>query len=426
MYPSAYGKGDYKVRSVVASKPRRPWNLGGIGAGLGTIAGAIFGGPGGAALGGSIGSQAGSLLGKITGLGDYKIKYNTLAKNSTKLLSGDSVPAVQNTHTGVRICHREYITDINSSVNFINSQYNINPGLSSTFPWLSGVAQNFQQYKLHGMIFTFVSTSADALNSTNTALGTVIMSTNYNASQAPFLNKSQMENNEFTTSSKPSNNIMHMIECDPKQTIQEGKFYIRTGSLPANQDIKTYDVGLFQLGTVGSQAVATVGELHVSYDIEFMKPIDLSLVGTQNKCAHYFANAGVTTSNYFGTAQVQRFDTIGITLSANTITFNPQFALPGDQFLLYIYWIGTAVSTVSPNFGPSNCSLVYDWGPSQSQSIVSAPNAASMTFVSTAFLISIASSASLTNPATITLSSGTLPTTAYMDLVISQMPPAYA
>jgi hypothetical protein len=39
------------------------------------------------------------------------------------------------------------------------------------FPWLSNIAQNFESYKLRGLVFEFKSMSGDALTSTNTALG---------------------------------------------------------------------------------------------------------------------------------------------------------------------------------------------------------------------------------------------------------------
>lgn len=54
--------------------------------------------------------------------------------------------------------------------------------------------------------------SADALNSVNTALGQVIMATDYNAANPPFGQKSEMENYEFGQSCKPSESQIHPIE----------------------------------------------------------------------------------------------------------------------------------------------------------------------------------------------------------------------
>lgn len=72
-----------------------------------------------------------------------------------------------------RISHREYVGDVVSgpSNSFTYKTYSLNPGNSSLFPWLSVISENFESYKFHGLVFEFKSMSADALNSTNTALG---------------------------------------------------------------------------------------------------------------------------------------------------------------------------------------------------------------------------------------------------------------
>jgi hypothetical protein len=71
--------------------------------------------------------------------------------------------------------------DINGSTAFTNTSFNINPSNALLFPWLSNIAANFSEYRFKNLRFCFNSTSANALNSTNTALGQVIMTTNYNA-----------------------------------------------------------------------------------------------------------------------------------------------------------------------------------------------------------------------------------------------------
>lgn len=90
------------------------------------------------------------------------------------------------------ITHREYIGDIISSPTagaFSFNTYSINPGYVGTFPWLSNIAQNFESYKMHGLVFEYKTMSVDALNSVNTALGQVILSVQYDAANAPFTNK---------------------------------------------------------------------------------------------------------------------------------------------------------------------------------------------------------------------------------------------
>ena len=82
--------------------------------------------------------------------------------------------------------------------------YMINPTDVNTFPWLNEIARCYQEWIPHGIVFIYKTMSADALNSVNTALGTVIMATNYNATQPNYASKAEMENSEFSRSIKPS------------------------------------------------------------------------------------------------------------------------------------------------------------------------------------------------------------------------------
>lgn len=124
------------------------------------------------------------------------------------------------------------------------------------------------------MVFEFRSMSADALNSTNTALGSVVMCTDYDSADVPFSSKQQMENTEFGVSCKPSSNMIHAIECAPKVTTAT-ELYVRARNIPAGTDIRLYDWGKFYIATSGFQGTnVNCGELWVSYDITLIKAIE--------------------------------------------------------------------------------------------------------------------------------------------------------
>lgn len=235
---------------------------------------------------------------RITGIGDYK-------ESGRPLNMGGSVPqfanVVKGESGGIRVQHREYIQDIQGSVAFAIQAFTLNPGLNDTFPWLDAVAANFEQYHIHGMQFYFKATSATAVASTNTALGTVILATQYNANAAAFSNKQQMENYQFAQSGVPFNDICHSLECDPKQSTIS-RLYIRTGSVPSGQDARLYDFGVFYLATVGMQAASTIGELWVTYDIELLKPRIVGGSGGNIVLTDHF-NLGTTPTStaWFGT-----------------------------------------------------------------------------------------------------------------------------
>jgi len=210
------------------------------------------------------GLGAASAIGQIMGSGDYSIKSNTL-------LSSGGPPAFGSIKSGFRIRHREYITDINSSIAFATQVLALNPGLSTTFPWLSQVANQFETYKFHGVVFYLNSTSATAVSSTNTALGVWGIVTQYDPTDDAFVNKQQCENYQGAQACVPSGSLIHGIECAP-QTNPLDMYYVRAGAPPTGEDLKFYDIGTTQIFTQGSQASSNIGELWISYDIEFFKP----------------------------------------------------------------------------------------------------------------------------------------------------------
>lgn len=267
------GKGDYTYE-----KPG-PW--GQFGRKFGGIAGNMLGAQYGAGkLGQMAGSKLGSYLhyiGKIFGSGDYVTSSEGVHSNSLVNVS-DQIPSFGSHKNEVRIRHREYLGDVISSGTagaFNIQSFAINPGLSATFPWLSQVCgATFQQHRINGMVYEFRSMSADALNSTNTALGSVIMATDYDSKDNVFNSKQQMENSMFGVSCKPSSSMIHAIECARMQT-SVSELYIRAGSVPSGADIRLYDLGRFSIATQGFQGTnVNCGELWVSYDITLIKQIE--------------------------------------------------------------------------------------------------------------------------------------------------------
>jgi hypothetical protein len=327
---------------------------------LGDTVGSFFGG---SALG-RLGRRAGNWLGEITGLGTYHVNRNVL-------LTSNSVPSFRAESNGSAIItHREFVADISGSTSFSDVVRSINPGLSTTFPWLSSIASNYEQYEFLGLIFEFKSTSADALNSTNTALGTVIMATQYDSLDAPFLNKQQMEAYQFVTSSAPSQSMIHPVECDPRQNALTN-MYIRTGPAPTGADLRFYDLGNMEIATVGMQATAVIGELWVSYCVKLLKP---KLSVNASIPAHYTLNSGLgwldgpslrpgyydhvtfsgnNTINFRGTGRY----TVCLGVRSSSMTFNNGITLGGGVGLVNSQ-LGLATGNVEiPNSATTNTFL---------------------------------------------------------------------
>lgn len=283
------GRGGYLGDMWNSYKKYIPRVIGGVG---GMLAG---GGPGAAA-----GYTAGEGLSKAFGWGAYRFRgkgaYSRSGKAGTvgnQLMGYDKPITVNssNDETGdIFMSHREFVGNVYASVtgdgtasstrlsSFTISAYDINAGLTQSFPWLSQIAQCFTMYELQGLVYEYRPTSGDFGSTGSNALGKVIMATQYDPDAADFLSAIQMENYDYANSAKPSEHMLHGVETSSKQSATK-MLYIRTG--PTQRDKIFTDVGTFQIATEGVPIVASatsgvvtsavIGELWISYRIKLSR-----------------------------------------------------------------------------------------------------------------------------------------------------------
>ena len=252
-----------KKTTRVVSRPRKNGKREFSAVRMGQRIGSVFG-----PKGSRIGAEAGRLFRSVTGFGDYQVQSNSL------LTAMDRLPSFRSMSSGTRIMHREYLGDVITSSTpgaFKLQSFPVQPALLSTFPWLSATAENFQEYRANGIVYEFKSNSYNALASTNTASGTVVMATNYNVLEPNYATKFLMEQSQYACSDKPSNHLLHPIECAKIET-PTSILYTRSGTITSG-DLRLYDWCNFQIATVGMQGASTnIGELWVTYDITLLKP----------------------------------------------------------------------------------------------------------------------------------------------------------
>lgn len=386
----------------------------------------------GQALGGPVGALAGQLLSKITGMGNYSsnmqnIQHNALFK---KHAQGNAVqiPQFRPGKHGVQVNHCEYIGDIvcgtgTPSVFTVNN-YAVNPGLASTFPWLSQIASNFETYRFHGLVFEAKSLCTDN-TATFAGLGSVIMCADYNAAAPNFINKFQMENYDGAVSAKPSQSLLFGLECDPRD-LPENHLYIRANAVPSGQDQKTYDLAEFQIATVGMPVASQqICELWVSYSVDLMQPkLYAGQFGYGIGYSHYIATSGITTSAYFGTSpSLSSNSSMSLTLGTSTITF-PSNIVTGNYMLVYAVRGTAGAATVCPTIAATtNCSIVKLLQNTNSVPVGGSGFALAAEQGTTPDTLSIVLFINVTGPsAVITFSVGTMPTSPVsMDLILTQM-----
>lgn len=324
------------VKTVTQPKQKpkvKPTPFADAGAIVGSRLGSMFGVP----YAKGVGKWLGSGIGQIFGSGDYQIVGNVPQYN---ILMNDQIPKFSTTSASNLISHREYLGDIFGTAGFNNTLYPLNPGMSNTFPWLSTIAQNFQQYKFHGVMFEFRPLITDFV--TNGAPGVVIMATNYNSDLAAYTSKQEMENSEYAVSVKPTRELLHGIECAMTQT-SVSQLYVRTGAPATGQDLRLYDLGAFQFASQ-SNPVQNLGELWVTYSVELFKPVLPADVGGNVLSSFMLRDLG-TGASPLGT--IQRSITGDLSISA-TPTVLTWFAQPGNAYIVSIIWVGAASGVTVP------------------------------------------------------------------------------
>lgn len=317
------GEGDY--RDILRYGSR------GIGALAGGALGWMSGGYGGATSGLKSGYDQGSSFSKFMGWGDYT-SANQIVNGGGG--SQQQISVNQFDLSGdVTIARTEFIGNVvvtgpaGGASAFENRSYGLNAGLNSVFPWLSQIANCFTMYDFEGLIFQYKPLFSEDAGSSNN-LGKVIMATDYDPSADPFLTSIQMENYDYSNSSKPSLGMVHGVETANRQQ-SVNMMYIRSGT--TTRDLIFTDVGKFQLATEGIPlpAAATsqiIGELWVTYRIKLSRAEIYSSLLANNILNDYLSGTTTAAALTTGTTFVKSTNNIGVTVfPVSATSFDVQF-----------------------------------------------------------------------------------------------------
>lgn len=353
------GRGDYSMspdeaaatiqKAVKAAVGRSIRSAGG---GVGNFLGSKIGM---GAAGRSLGRGVGARLSRLLGTGEYTTNQGDMVANSLFGRGGQTAGGpgtFESMGGGIRLKHREYIQDIflptTVGAAFTNAAFIVNPGLSFVFPYLAQIAANFEQYKFHGLVFEFVSSTSQY---GQTALGTYVMAMEYNSAAPVFTTKPQMENSDYALSARLDKSGMYGVECAKGSQAQE-YFYVRAPGQATVSNL--YDLGIMQLGVAtttvaaggtGLVAGSAIGELWVTYDVELIRPrISVFRPGY----SHIRTTGGVNPANPLGAPAARTITSFGsltgVTCPASSIQF-PNASV-GDVYSIMINWTGTVTAAL--------------------------------------------------------------------------------
>jgi len=310
----------------------------------GAAIGSSFGGP----LGGTLGGLVGGGIARISGMGAYTVTSNSLGSANVEFGNGKIV-----------VAHREYITDIYTESAFTTLVFDLNPGLSVTYPWLAGLAQLYQRYEIKGLSFEYIHTGGMVTSSQSQ--GVIIMATQYDPDAVEFVNRREMEAYMYTTSGPVFQDQLHMVECDPRER-PLAEMYIRTGTVTEE---RFTDLGRFTIGVEGCPTSDEfVGELWVTYHVELHCPI-VEPHAYSTASSSWISNAGYDTTDLLGLVQTTpRGGDLGITVGAigggyDTIYFPSM--LDSGIYLVCVAWDGSTTGASVTTVGSVGCTKITCW-----------------------------------------------------------------
>lgn len=222
-------------------------------------------------------------------------------------------PLIQSTRDSSRIVHRELVASITGSAAFaVPIAMPLNPGLQSSFPWLSTQAQSWETYRFNKLRYCYYTRTGSQIP------GSVMLVPDYDALDTPPVSEQIASSYDDQQENVPWKDI----KCDlrPSSMFSQGpRKFVRSGAPPAGSDLKTYDAGQMFVATVDGTAV-NWGKLFVEYDITLYTP-QLPPGGLPNQGLH-ITSATNTTGNNFSTPVISAGSSPIAVLAANTLTFS--------------------------------------------------------------------------------------------------------
>lgn len=207
-------------------------------------------------------------------------------------------PEIKSNGKVVTISHREFLEVVtaDNEGKIVNFAYNINAGLIDSFPWLGGIASNFQRYEFSKLIWEYTPSCASITP------GNLVMAT------IPDTHDALMSSYEQFLAADGSSQVN--VWQDLKHNSLAVAAVSRRGltrtlvAVPPGADQNLYDAGVFQLHVDGATPNLTIGRLSVSYTVKLYTPV----IGATTDSALFYGQANDQTpvgewANLYGRLQ---------------------------------------------------------------------------------------------------------------------------
>lgn len=254
----------------------------------------------------SIGAQIGDRLQKfgetmftrLLGKGDYSIQDNVsdIKKNTLFTDTPKKPLRFGSNSTMVSIEHSEYVGPIISSATpnqFNLVSYPCDPSNPVSFPWLSQIALNFEQFEVEGLIYRIETTSGTAISGTDSGLGSMMTAFIYDPTTEMPVNKQTLLQIYGSCSSVISKSQLVGVEC-AKDSQAMDKLYVREAD--SSEQTRFNTKGNFVVATQGVKGASQyIGDLYVHYKIKLLFPRE-NTVNVEDADIMFIASNTASTS----------------------------------------------------------------------------------------------------------------------------------
>jgi hypothetical protein len=234
----------------------------------------------------------------------------------------------------------EYLTNMEATEPFTLQQVKINPGDETVFPYLSGLANNYEEYKFERLTFQYKTTCSTLTD------GSSYFAFNPDSREDAPTDKIRFMS--FHDAKKAGAWESYSLTV-PRERLKV-KRYISTGDLPSDTDIHFYDVGSFYAASEGNSGnVSTpisIGEVYVSYRVVLSSP--RRLVDNGSPSMTFATTSSIPPNPFDGATPHYSVPVPGVTTTADKI----EFSEPG-QYKIDIDWTGAGLTDGNP-FTTSN------------------------------------------------------------------------
>lgn len=280
--------------------------------------------------------------------------YKTVSPPLAVAVNSKNIPAksrsVPSGDGRILVSHREYITDVIGSDLFgtFTASFAVNPGVSTTFPWLHHMAYQYEAYRFRSLRFEFCPSLP------STTPGRVFMFLDYDAADVIPGTKQAFLSNHGAVSTSAWCPIE--IRADEKDLHKLPQHINRYGDLAANLDIKTYDVANLFVASqgLGVSGGSPIGELYVTYELEFITPQLNYRAEIEADSSRVIGGGVISKLAPFGTAPTKTGG-LPITVDGTSVTFRET-----GEYLMDLEKVGTGlVNTVLTGNGFTSYIIDY-------------------------------------------------------------------